>query len=54
LSITTIHLPRDFKEFLKLLDAHHVEYLKHNKKAARPQRIALLLACRLPFLYSSA
>ncbi len=25
--MATIHLPRDFKEFLKLLNAHHVEYL---------------------------
>jgi hypothetical protein len=25
--MATIHLPRDFKEFLKLLGAHHVEYL---------------------------
>jgi hypothetical protein len=26
-SMATIHLPRDFKVFLKLLNAHHVEYL---------------------------
>jgi hypothetical protein len=26
-SMATIHLPRDFKEFLKLLNAHQVEYL---------------------------
>jgi hypothetical protein len=25
--MATIHLPRDFKEFLRLLDAHGVEYL---------------------------
>jgi hypothetical protein len=25
--MATIHLPPDFKEFLKLLNAHHVEYL---------------------------
>jgi hypothetical protein len=25
--MATIHLPRDFKEFLRLLNAHHVEYL---------------------------
>ena len=25
--MATIHLPQDFKEFLKLLNAHHVEYL---------------------------
>jgi hypothetical protein len=25
--MATIRLPRDFKEFLKLLNAHHVEYL---------------------------
>lgn len=25
--MATIHLPRDFKEFLRLLDAHKVEYL---------------------------
>jgi predicted nucleotidyltransferase len=25
--MATIHLPRDFKEFLRLLHAHHVEYL---------------------------
>jgi len=25
--MATIHLPRDFKEFLKLLNAHEVEYL---------------------------
>jgi predicted nucleotidyltransferase len=25
--MATIHLPRDFKEFLKLLNAHQVEYL---------------------------
>jgi len=27
LSMATIHLPRDFKEFLKLLNEHQVEYL---------------------------
>ena len=25
--MATIHLPRDFKEFLRLLNAHHAEYL---------------------------
>jgi len=25
--MATIHLPRDFKEFLRLLNAHAVEYL---------------------------
>jgi hypothetical protein len=25
--MATIHLPSDFKEFLRLLDAHRVEYL---------------------------
>jgi hypothetical protein len=25
--MATIHLPQDFKDFLKLLNAHHVEYL---------------------------
>jgi hypothetical protein len=25
--MATIHLPPDFKEFLRLLNAHHVEYL---------------------------
>ena len=25
--MATIHLPHDFKEFLKLLNAHEVEYL---------------------------
>jgi hypothetical protein len=35
-----IHLPPDFKEFFRLLNAHHVEYLliggclKINKKAS--------------------
>lgn len=39
--MATIHLPPDFKEFMKLLNSHHVEYwlidlehLKMNKKAS--------------------
>jgi len=33
--MATIHLPRDFKEFLRLLNTHKVEYLlKRNKKAS--------------------
>jgi hypothetical protein len=45
-SLVPDNLPRDFKEFLRLLNAHHVEYLKleqHKRLETQSEEVGRLL-----------